>query len=79
MTLLDVLAPCILRPKSEGSVSFKAYVGHRVEAGDLSAAIAPQTLTSVAQSLLVVDFIDVLLQGLEVMQLRLAVLPLALE
>ena len=79
MGLLDVLAPRALSTKRMRRVSLKAHIGHRIETGDFLAAVIPQTLESIAQCFFLVEFEDMLLESLKIVQLRLAVLPLALE
>ena len=77
--MLDMLAPCVLRCKGVRRVPLKTHVAHWVDARNLPATVAPQTLKSVARSFLLVDLEDVKLECLEIVQLSLALVPLAFE
>lgn len=77
--LLDMLAPRVLRCKGVRRVSLETRVAYWVGARNLLATVAPQTLKSVARSFLLVDLEDVEPECLEIVQLSLAVKPLAFE
>ena len=77
--LLDMLAPRVLRCKGVRRVSLETRVARWVGARNLLATVAPQTLKSIARSLLLVDLEDVELECLEIVQLSLALVPLAFE
>jgi hypothetical protein len=58
-------------------VLLDSHIGVGIEVGDLFAAVVPQALQSIAQRCFAVYLEDVLLQSLQIMQLRCTVVPFA--